>query len=120
MTNNNYPNSKTLIFSALKGNDISSSTKEFRKKFIINVLACYSGIKGKINFLQFQRFSEEYEQDLKIAFVSGCIPKNASRVFDRSGCVQAVWPVTADCPLACGEFVCKEWIVRLKNCIICV
>ena len=115
MTNNNYPNSKSLIFSVLKGNNISSSFNESRKKFIIKTLAFFSGIKGKINFLQLQRFSEEYEKYFKIAFDPGCIPKNTSRGFDRSGCVQSIRSVTIDCPLACREFVCEEWIVRLKT-----
>jgi hypothetical protein len=57
-----------LIFSALSGCEAFNTLKECRKRFIINVLTCFSAIKGKINFLQLQRFSEKCEQYFRINF----------------------------------------------------
>jgi len=124
MTNNNYPNIKSLIFSVLALNSISNTFKEFRKKFIINVLVYFSGIKGKINFLQMQRFSENYEQYIRIAFNPGCIPKSVEKTYGpdsyRSDYAKGIGLETIDCPLACREFMIEEWIVRLNNCKLCV
>ena len=36
--------------------------------FIINALTCFSSIKGKINFLQMERFSDQCEQYFRINF----------------------------------------------------
>jgi len=68
MTNNNYPNIKSFIINALSKSDVFNSLKECRKKFIINVIMCFSAIKGKINFLQMQRFSQKCEQYFRINF----------------------------------------------------
>jgi len=42
--------------------------KESRKKFLTTVLICFSCIKGKINFLQLERFSDKCEQYFRINF----------------------------------------------------
>ena len=42
--------------------------KDCRKKFIVNALCLFAGIKGKINFLQMQRFCEKCEQYFRINF----------------------------------------------------
>jgi len=67
MTNNSYPNFKTLIINALSG-CVGFKLKECRKKFIINTFLCFSAIKGKINFLQMERFSDRSEQYFRINF----------------------------------------------------
>ena len=67
MTDNSYPNVKTLIINVLsKCTDFD--LKACRKNFIINVLHCFSAIKGKINFLQMARFSDKCEQYFRINF----------------------------------------------------
>jgi hypothetical protein len=68
MTDNNYPNIKLLITNTLSGIEVFEALKECRKKFIINALMCFSAIKGKINFLQMQRFSQKCEQYFRINF----------------------------------------------------
>jgi hypothetical protein len=68
MTNNSYPNSQSLIISALSNIANFNTLKESRKNFIINVLICFSSIKGKINFLQMKRFSNNCEQYFRINF----------------------------------------------------
>jgi hypothetical protein len=68
MINNSYPNCKSLIISALSGLEIFETLKECRKNFIISVLICFSSIKGKINFLQLERFSDKCEQYFRINF----------------------------------------------------
>jgi len=68
MTNNSYPNIKSLIISVLSNNDVFNTLKECRKTFIISVFIVFSSIKGKINFLQLQRFSEKCEQYFRINF----------------------------------------------------
>jgi hypothetical protein len=42
--------------------------KESRKMFLTTVLTCFSCIKGKINFLQLERFSDQCEQYFRINF----------------------------------------------------
>jgi len=68
MTNNSYPTIKHLIINALSKSATFRTLKECRKNFIINVLLCFSSIKGKINFLQMERFSEKCEQYFRINF----------------------------------------------------
>jgi hypothetical protein len=68
MTNNSYPNVKSLINSVLSKSQIRNTLKECRMRFIINVLICFSCVKGKINFLQLQRFSGKSEQYFRINF----------------------------------------------------
>ncbi len=67
MSISEYPNIKYLIFSALKSGEFSG-LKEVRKKFIINILLCFLSIKGRINFLQLSRFSDNCEQYFRINF----------------------------------------------------
>ena len=62
MTNHSYPNIKSLIISTLSKSVNFRTLKECRKNFIINALICFSSIKGKINFLQMERFSNKCEQ----------------------------------------------------------
>jgi len=68
MINNSYPNIKSLIISVLENCNKFITLKECRKNFIINVLTCFSSIKGKINFLQMERFSDKCEQYFRINF----------------------------------------------------
>jgi hypothetical protein len=68
MTNNSYPNIKSLIISTLLNSINLINLKECRKNFIINVLICFSSIKGKINFLQMERFSKKCAQYFRINF----------------------------------------------------
>ena len=44
--------------------------KDCYKNFIITTLTCFSSIKGKINFLQMERFSDKCEQYFRINFSS--------------------------------------------------
>jgi hypothetical protein len=67
LTNINYPNIKSLIFSVLESVDFED-VKEFRKNFIFNAFNLFACIKGKINFLQMQRFSDKCEQYFRINF----------------------------------------------------
>jgi len=62
MTSKNYPNVKSLINSVLSKCEMYNTLKMCRIKFLINVLGYFSCIKGKINFLQLQRFSGKCEQ----------------------------------------------------------
>jgi hypothetical protein len=68
MTNNRYPNIKSLIVNAFSKYTHLKNLKECRQKFIINALTCFSSIKGKINFLQMSRFSNKCEQYFRINF----------------------------------------------------
>jgi len=68
MTNNRYPNIKTLIISVYSKYAHLKTLKECRQKFIINAFTCFSSIKGKINFLQMSRFSNKCEQYFRINF----------------------------------------------------
>ena len=68
MINYSYPNYKTLIISVLRKSISFRTLKECRKNFIINALICFSSIKGKINFLQIERFSNKCEQYFKVNF----------------------------------------------------
>ena len=68
MTNNSYPNIKLLIINALSNCANFKSIKECHRKFIMNVLTCFLSIKGKINFLQMERFSNKCEQYFRINF----------------------------------------------------
>ncbi|MDR3000131.1 MAG: hypothetical protein LBU89_02610 [Fibromonadaceae bacterium] len=107
MTSNDYPNFKLLIISILACGSFPDAFKECRKKFIINALVYFSGIKGKINFLQLQPLSENVNKTLEsmqesreskfnfhgfhltlikenvcaciIAFDPGCIPKSVKK-----------------------------------------
>ena len=67
MTDNSYPNVKTLIINVLS-KCANFDLKACRKNFIINVLFCFSAIKGKINFLHMARFSDKCEQYFRINF----------------------------------------------------
>jgi hypothetical protein len=68
MTINSYPNIKTLIFSVLEKSTVYQTLKACRCEFIINVFICFLSIKGKINFLQMERFSDKCEQYFRINF----------------------------------------------------
>jgi hypothetical protein len=68
MTNNSYPNVKLLITSILSRCKELKKLKECRKNFITNALTCFLSIKGRINFLQMERFSEKCEQYFRINF----------------------------------------------------
>ena len=68
MTNNSYPNIKAFIICVLSENAIFNSLKACRASFIFNALFYFSAIKGKINFLQLQRFSGRCEQYFRINF----------------------------------------------------
>jgi len=68
MTNNSYPNIKSLIINVLTNFSIIETLKACRQTFIINSLTCFSCIKGKINFLQMERFSDKSEQYYRINF----------------------------------------------------
>jgi hypothetical protein len=68
MTNNSYPSIKSLIINTLSNCANFRTLKECRKNFIINALICFSSIKGKINFLQMERFSDKCEQYFRINF----------------------------------------------------
>jgi hypothetical protein len=68
MTNNRYPNIRSLIINAFPKCTHLKNLKECRQKFIINVLILFSSIKGKINFLQMSRFSNKCEQYFRINF----------------------------------------------------
>jgi len=68
MTNNRYPNIKSLIINVFSKCTHLKTLKECRQKFIINVFACFSSVKGKINFLQMSRFSNKCEQYFRINF----------------------------------------------------
>ena len=68
MTNNSYPIIKSFIISALSSNVYFEALKESRKNFIIIALTCFASIKGKINFLQMERFSNKCEQYFRINF----------------------------------------------------
>jgi hypothetical protein len=67
MTSNSYPNIKLLIIRALSKCK-NFTHKECRINFIINAFICFSSIKGKINFLQMERFSDKCEQYFRINF----------------------------------------------------
>ena len=68
MTNNSYPDIKSLIINVLSNYTSIETLKECRGKFIVIVLTCFSCIKGKINFLQMERFSDKREQYYRINF----------------------------------------------------
>ena len=68
MTNNSCPNIKTFIVNVLSGNAIFRTLKVCRAKFIFNSFLCFAAVKGKINFLQMQRFSQKSEQYFRIGF----------------------------------------------------
>jgi hypothetical protein len=68
MTNNSYPNIKSLIVNILSASANFKTLKECRKNFIVSVLTCFSSIRGKINFLQMERFSKKCEQYFRINF----------------------------------------------------
>jgi len=68
MTGISYPDIKSLISSTLVKSSVFQTLKECRRKFILNVLLCFSSIKGKINFLQMARYTEKCEQYFRINF----------------------------------------------------
>jgi len=68
MTNNSYPNIKTLIINLLVKSTVYQTLKAYRREFINNVFICIKSIKGKINFLQMGRFSDKCEQYFRIKF----------------------------------------------------
>ena len=49
MTGISYPNIKSLINIVLTKSTAFQTLKECRQKFIINVLLCFSSIKGRAN-----------------------------------------------------------------------
>jgi len=112
MTNNNYPNIKSLIISVLALFRVFNAFKEHRKKFTINALTLLSDGKGKVNFLQLQQFSEKFES----CFIIRCIPKSVQKSY--------VWgsyrPASIEAVRRSFEFVSEEWIVRLNSCKICI
>jgi hypothetical protein len=57
-----------LINSVLVKSTVYHTLKECRQIFIINVFICFSSIKGKINFLQMERYTEKCEQYFRINF----------------------------------------------------
>ena len=67
MTNNSYQNIITLIINVLS-KCVSFRLKACRKDFIINTFLCFSAIKGKINYLQMERFPDKCEQYFRINF----------------------------------------------------
>lgn len=60
-------NSKELIISILK-NKLFDDLNKSRKKFILTVFMLFLGIKGKINFLQLERNSNNCEQMYRLQF----------------------------------------------------
>ena len=68
MINNSYPNIKSLIISALSISKNLKTLKGCRKNFIFNVFLYFLSVKGKINFLQLERFSNKCEQYFRINF----------------------------------------------------
>jgi hypothetical protein len=68
MTNNSYPNIRTMIISVLSKSAPFNTLKECCVQFIINTFICFTGIKGKINFLQMGRFTDKCEQYFRINF----------------------------------------------------
>jgi len=68
MINNSYPIIKALIINVLTNSSIIETLKACRQTFIINSLTCFSCIKGKIKFLQMERFSDKSEQYYRINF----------------------------------------------------
>jgi len=67
MSINKHPNAISLIYSTLESERFLT-LKESRKQFIANVLLLFLSIKGRINFLQLSRFSENCEQYFRINF----------------------------------------------------
>jgi hypothetical protein len=57
-----------MIICVLSKSAQFNTLKERYVKFIINVFLCFTGIKGKINFLQMARFSGKCEQYFRINF----------------------------------------------------
>jgi len=68
MTNNSYPNIKTLIINILTKSTVYQTLKACRREFINNVFICFMSIKGKINFLQMARYTDKCEQYFRINF----------------------------------------------------
>jgi len=68
MTESSYHNIKSLIINILQNQDSEKTIKNNRKDFIVKALICFSSIKGKINFLQLERFSDKCEQYFRINF----------------------------------------------------
>ena len=67
MLSNKHPNAISLIYNTLESENFLT-LKESRKQFIANVLVLFLSIKGRINFLQLSRFSENCEQYFRINF----------------------------------------------------
>lgn len=67
MSINKHPNAIYLIYITLES-EMFLTLKESRKQFIANVLLLFLSIKGRINFLQLSRFSENCEQYFRINF----------------------------------------------------
>jgi len=67
MSINKHPNAILLIYNTLESESFLT-LKESRKQFIANVLLLFLSIKGRINFLQLSRFSENCEQYFRINF----------------------------------------------------
>lgn len=67
MSINKHPNAISLIYNTLESESFLT-LKESRKQFIANVLLLFLSIKGRINFLQLSRFSENCEQYFRINF----------------------------------------------------
>jgi hypothetical protein len=68
MAGKSYPNIKLLVHSVLTKSKAYQTLKECRQNFIINVLLCFSSIKGRINFLQMERYTEKCDRYFKIHF----------------------------------------------------
>ena len=73
MTTCCYPNVKAFIINALRNNAVFKALKESRATFIFHAILCFAGIKGKINFLQMQRFLKKSEQYFRIRFDSSTL-----------------------------------------------
>jgi len=68
MTNSSYPNIKSLIINVLQKSKSLNTLKNNRKMFIVKALLGFLSIKGKINFLQLERYSDNCEQYYRINF----------------------------------------------------
>jgi len=68
MTNSSYPNVKAFIINVLQKSKSLNTLKNNRKMFIVKALLGFLSVKGKINFLQLERYSDNCEQYYRINF----------------------------------------------------
>lgn len=64
MTNQELSGYKTIIFNALQRMKVNKC----RRLFIVEIIGLYMSIKGKLNFLQFERYSKSNEQRFRNQF----------------------------------------------------